>query len=194
MSEKCPKCPKSNRRLPSLQYRARTLAPYCKPHARKCRQIPSRAFCTENFTKCPTQYLPSLSYLCPHTLMTITPQCSAAQGIYVIICLFLRSNRQSLSRQQGIILIKTANAVIVPFSIRYTIDRKWIFSDSQEILTIMPELERDRKWHATAGNKHIGKMAALPPPENMCGIASLSPAGKYSVATISPSRWDDKNI
>jgi len=30
-------------------------------------------------------------------------------------------------------------------------------------------------------------MAALPPLENMCGIASLSPAGKCSVAATSPS-------
>ena len=27
-------------------------------------------------------------------------------------------------------------------------------------------------------NGHIGSMAALPPLENACGIASLSPAGK----------------
>jgi len=31
-----------------------------------------------------------------------------------MLCLSLRSNRQSLSQQQGIILIKTANAVILP--------------------------------------------------------------------------------
>ena len=28
--------------------------------AKQCRKIPPRAFCTEKFTKCPTQYLPPL--------------------------------------------------------------------------------------------------------------------------------------
>ena len=45
------------------------------------------------------------------------------QGIYVIICLSLRSNRQSLSRQQGIILIKTANAVLLSF-----LARRWVLT------------------------------------------------------------------
>ena len=38
-------------------------------------------------------------------------------------------------------------------------------------------------------NKHIGKMAALLPLEKVCGIASLPPAGKYSVAATSPICW-----
>ena len=36
MSDTCPKCPKSNRRLPSLQYLARILAPYCKLEKENC--------------------------------------------------------------------------------------------------------------------------------------------------------------
>jgi hypothetical protein len=45
-------------------------------------------------------------------------------------------------------------------------------------------------WKAgTANNKHIGKMAALPPLENMCEIESSLPAGKCSVAATSPICW-----
>ncbi|MCL2247552.1 MAG: hypothetical protein FWC10_10690 [Lentimicrobiaceae bacterium] len=51
---------------------------------------------------------------------------------------------------------------------------------------IITEKARDRKWHATACNKHIAKIAALPPLENMYEIASLPPAGKCSVAATSP--------
>ena len=65
--------------------------------------------------KMPTQYLPPFSYFRPRTLSQIIPQYSETQGIYVMISLSLRSNRQSLSRQQGIILRKTANAVILSF-------------------------------------------------------------------------------
>jgi len=43
--------------------------------------------------------------VCPPALCKIIGTCSDSQGIYVIICLSLRSNRQSLSRQQGIYLI-----------------------------------------------------------------------------------------
>jgi len=42
---------------------------------------------------------------------------------------------------------------------------------------------------STAHNKHIGKMAALHPLENVCEIASLPPAGKCSVAATSPICW-----
>ena len=64
--------------------------------------------------KMPTRYLPPFSCFRPRTLSQVIPQCSVTQGIYIMLCLSLRSNRQSLSRQQGIILIKTANAVILP--------------------------------------------------------------------------------
>ena len=84
MSELCPNCPKSNRRLPSLQCSAN--APHYKPYARKCRQIPTQAFYSKKIIKCPTPYLSSLSCLCPHTLRTIIPHYSEAQGIYMIIC------------------------------------------------------------------------------------------------------------
>ena len=118
MSDTCPKCPKSNRRLPSLQYRARILAPYCKPHARK--------------------WLMPLSCFSSHTLSQIIPQHSVTQCIYMIISLSRRSNRLSLSRQQGIILIKTANAVIPFFSSTPTIDKKWILSGKQGLLKVNP--------------------------------------------------------
>jgi len=75
------------------------------------------AFCTEKFTKCPAQFA-AIFFFCPRTtLQKKLGICSETQGIYVIICLSLRSNRQSLSRQQGIILIKTANAVIIYLSV-----------------------------------------------------------------------------
>jgi hypothetical protein len=38
----------------------------------------------------------------------------------------------------------------------------------------------------TSANEHIGSMAALPPLENVCGIASLSPAGKCLEAATAP--------
>jgi hypothetical protein len=47
---------------------------------------------------------------------------------------------------------------------------------NREIIT---EKARDRKWHATAYNKHIGEMAALPLLENVCKIESLSPAQTF---------------
>ena len=156
MSEACPICPKFNRCLPSLQYRARILAQYCKPRARKCRQIPSHAFYTKELIKCPTQYLPSLSCLCPHTLRQIIPQCSVTQGIYVNICLSLRSNRQSLSRRQGTILIKTANAVTL-FSSRYTIDRKMGFFGEIGIFESDTRTGKKPEWHATAGNMGLAQ-------------------------------------
>jgi len=40
----------------------------------------------------------------------------------------------------------------------------------------------------TAGNEHIGSMAALPPLEKLCGIGSLSPAGKCWEAATAQSR------
>jgi hypothetical protein len=45
---------------------------------------------------------------------------------------------------------------------------------------------QEQNLNPPATNEHIGKMAALPPLENMCGIANLSPAGKCSVAATSP--------
>ncbi|MDR2972238.1 MAG: hypothetical protein LBU83_09970 [Bacteroidales bacterium] len=39
-------------------------------------------------------------------------------------------------------------------------------------------------------NEHIGSMAALPPLENVCGIASLSPAGKYLETATAPNMLD----
>jgi diketogulonate reductase-like aldo/keto reductase len=87
------------RRLPSLQYRARTLVPYCKPHGKKIAANPPQAFCTEKFTKCPTQYFPLLSCPYPRTLKKAILQYTVTQGIYVIISLSLQSNRLSLRRK-----------------------------------------------------------------------------------------------
>ena len=177
MSELCPNCPKSSRRLPSLQYSARILAQYCKPRARKCRQIPSHAFYTKEFIKCPTQYLPSLSCLCPHALRTIISYCSDTQGIYVNICLSLRSNRQSLSRQQGIILIKTANAVIPFFSNTATIDKKWILSEEHGFLKVNP----NRKENVNGMLQHttwVWRKRGIASLENACKIASYVARGK----------------
>jgi len=71
--------------------------------------------------------------------------------------------------------------------------KKKINYEKQQYLGILKVFweyeEREREWHATAYNVHIGKMAALPPLENMCAIASLSPAGKCSVAATSPICW-----
>jgi len=91
----------------------------------------------ENY-KISTRYLPPLSCLIPYTLRKTIPQCSGIQGIYVIICLFLRSNRQSLSRQQGMILIKTANAVATIFYGIHTMNKKRIFSGRQGFLKANP--------------------------------------------------------
>jgi len=62
-----------------------------------------------------------------------------AKGIYVIISLSLRSNRQSLSRRQGTILIKTANAVTTTFSDIRTMDKKWDFLENQGIWKVISE-------------------------------------------------------
>ena len=40
----------------------------CQPHKRKWRQMPPCAFCTEKFTKCPTQICHHILFLPPHTL------------------------------------------------------------------------------------------------------------------------------
>jgi len=45
------------------------------------------------------------------------------------------------------------------------------------IFKIIVELERKRKWHATAYNGRFCGMAALPPQTILCVIARLSPAG-----------------
>ena len=82
---------------------------------------PPQTFYTTKNIKCPTRYLPSFSRFFPHTLRETIPYHSETQGIYMIIRLSLRSLRRSLSRQHGIILIKTANAVIIPFSSTHTI-------------------------------------------------------------------------
>ena len=99
---------------------------------------PPRAFYTTKNIKCPVRYLPPFSRFCPRTLSQAIPQYSETQGIYVIICLSLRSNRQSLSRQQGIILIKTANAVTTLFSNIRTVGKKRIFSSKQGFLKVNP--------------------------------------------------------
>ena len=98
---------------------------------------PANILYRENY-KMPTRYLPPFSCFRPRTLSQASPQYSETQGIYVIICLSLRSNRQSLSRQQGIILIKTANAVIPFFSNTATIDKKWILSEEHGFLKVNP--------------------------------------------------------
>ena len=90
------------------------------------------------FYKMSTRYLPPFSCFCRPTLSYIIPQCSVTQGIYVMICLSLRSNRQSLSRQQGIILKTTANAVAATFSDIHTLDKKRIFSGRRDFLKAYP--------------------------------------------------------
>ena len=106
--------------------------------------------------KMSTQYLPPFSCLCQHTLSKVTPQYSGTQGIYVIICLSLRSNRQSLSRQQGIILIKTANAVILPI-----VDKKMDFFGNTGIFESNCRIGKRTEWHATVYNKRFGSMAGV---------------------------------
>ena len=127
-----------------------------KPHSKTMSANPPRAFCTEKFTKCPTRYLPPSSRSCLHTLRKTIPQCSETQGIYVIISLSLRSNRLSLSRRQGTILIKTANAVTL-FSSRYTIDRKMVFFGETGIFESDTRTGKKPEWHATAGNMGLAQ-------------------------------------
>ena len=123
---------------------------------------PPRTFYAIKIIKCPTQYLPPFSRSCLHTLRRTIPYCSVTQGIYVIIYLSLRSNRQNLSRQQGIILIKPANAVITSFSIRHTIDRKWNFLGKSRVLQNNTQIGKRTEWHATAFNGRFGAIGALP--------------------------------
>ena len=65
------------------------------------------AYCTKKITICPAHYLPPFFCLCPRSLRQVIPTCPVTIGIYVIICLSLRSIRQSLSRRQGMMLIYT---------------------------------------------------------------------------------------
>jgi hypothetical protein len=147
---------------------------------------PPQAFCREKITKCLSQYLPSFSRFCPHTLREVIPYSSETQGIYMIICLSLRSNRQSLSRQQGIILKTTANAVAMTFSDMRTMDIRWDFFGKSRILGSKTRIGKRTEWHATIYNEHIGSMAALPPLEKKCEIESLPPAGKCLEAATAP--------
>jgi len=105
---------------------------------------PPRTFYTTKNIKCPTRYLPPSSRFCQRTLSQTIPQYSGAQSIYMIIRLSLRSFRRSLSRQQGIILIKTANAVTLPFFSKYTINRKQEFFGKTGIFESNTRIERER--------------------------------------------------
>jgi len=93
--------------------------------------------------KMSARYLPPFSCFCLRTLKQTIPYCSETQDIYMIICLSLRSNRQSLSRQQGNILIKTANAVISFFSSIRTMDKKRISSWKQGFLKAYPNMKEN---------------------------------------------------
>ena len=102
--------------------------------------------------KMSTRYLPPFSCFCPHTLCQIIPQCSETQSIYMIICLSLQSNWQSLSRQQGIILIKTANAVFTLFSSIRTKDKKMDFFGKTVFFESDTRIRKRTEWHATTYN------------------------------------------
>ena len=65
---------------------------------------------------------------------------------------------------QGIILIKTANAVITFFPNVHLYRQKMDFKETR-LCEIKSEYDRDREWHATIYNEHIGSMAALSPLE-----------------------------
>ena len=108
---------------------------------------PLRAFYTTKNIKCPTRYLPPFSRFSPRTLSQIIPQYSETQGIYQMLCLSLRSNRQSLSRRQGTILIKTTNAVILPI-----MDKKTDFFGNTGIFESNCRIGKRTEWHATAFN------------------------------------------
>ena len=107
--------------------------------------------------KMSTRYLPPFSCFSLRTLRETIPYYSATQGIYVNICLSLRSNRQSLSRQQGIILTKTANAVILPI-----MDKKTDFFEETGIFESNTRTGKRPEWHATVYNKRFGSMAGVP--------------------------------
>jgi len=112
-----------------------------------------------------------LSCFSSRTLRQVIPQCSETQGTYVNISLSLRSNRQSLSRQQGIILIKTANAVITLFSSISTMDKKRVLSGKKEFLKVNPnkkETVNGMLQQATWVWRKLG-IASL---ESVCKIAS----------------------
>jgi len=97
--------------------------------------------------KMSTQYLPPFSCFCPPMLRKTIPQYSEKQSIYVILCLSLRSFRQSLSRRQGTILIKTANAVILPI-----MDKKMDFFGNTWIFESYCQTRKRPEWHATVYN------------------------------------------
>jgi len=119
----------------------------------------------------PTRYLPPFSCFRPRTLSQASPQYSETQGIYMML-FSLRSNRQSLSRQQGIILIKTANAVILPI-----MDKKMDFFGKTGIFESNTQVGKRPEWHATVYNGRFGKIAALAPQKRQCELGSYYPAG-----------------
>ena len=145
---------------------------------------PPQAFCTEKFTKCPTLYLPPFYCSCQHTLRKTIPQYTEIQGIYMNICLSLRSNRQSLSRQQGIMLRKTANAVISSL-----IDKQLYFDRNIMDFESIWEKRKKTRMACYSIQRAVWQDGGSSPADNFVGICTLLPRRKFSGAATSPSRW-----
>jgi len=139
--------------------------------------------------KMPTQYLPPFSCFSPHTLSKVIPQHSETQGIYMIICLSLRSNRQSLSRQQGMILIKTANAVITLFSSIRTMDKKRVFSGRRELLKAYPNM-KENGMACYSRQQAVLRDIGINTLEMKCIIESYYPAA--STSKPQPRQYPDR--
>jgi hypothetical protein len=84
---------------------------------------PPQAFYTKKIIKCSTQYLPSFSCLCPRTAQKSNPA-TLSNTRYLCDYKPLLTVEPAEPAAQGIILIKTANAVITFFSSPYIMEKK----------------------------------------------------------------------
>ena len=141
--------------------------------------------------KMPRPNLPPYSCLCPRTAQERNP-------------VILRSTRYSCDYKplltvepaepaaQGIILIKTANAVITFFSSPYTMEKKiGFFGKIGTFESNTRFWQENGEWHATAYNERFCEMAAVTPQTILCVIERLSPAGTLVEAATSQSRKND---